>query len=115
MEPFALDDKFASITTTPMAVLLCTASSAICTPNSLSQYVALGLGAQAGNTQDFAVERYTIGGELDPDFGTDGTLTVDFFANSNSGQCMALQADGEILLGGAAWSGTMLALIRILA
>ena len=51
VEPFALDDKFASITTTPMAVLLCTASSAICTPNSLSQYVALGLGAQAGEAR----------------------------------------------------------------
>jgi hypothetical protein len=31
-----------------MAPLLYTASSAICTPNSLSQEVGLGLGAQAG-------------------------------------------------------------------
>ena len=34
-----------------MAALLYTASSAICTPNSLSQDVALGLGAQAGEAR----------------------------------------------------------------
>ena len=35
----------------PMAPLLYTASSAICTPNSLSQEVGLGLGAQAGEAR----------------------------------------------------------------
>jgi len=34
----------------PMAALMYTASSAICTPNSLSQEVGLGLGAQAGES-----------------------------------------------------------------
>ena len=34
-----------------MAALLYTASSAICTPNSLSQDVGLGLGAQAGEAR----------------------------------------------------------------
>jgi hypothetical protein len=34
-----------------MAALLYTASSSICTPNSLSQEVALGLGAQAGEAR----------------------------------------------------------------
>jgi SAM-dependent methyltransferase len=48
VEPFALDDKAANLTDNPMAPLLYTASSAICTPNSLSQEVGLGLGAQAG-------------------------------------------------------------------
>jgi 2-polyprenyl-3-methyl-5-hydroxy-6-metoxy-1,4-benzoquinol methylase len=48
VEPFAIDDKVANLTTNPMAALLYTASAAICTPNSLSQDVALGLGAQAG-------------------------------------------------------------------
>ena len=47
VEPFALDDKAAN----PMAALFYTASSAICTPNSLSRDVALGLGAQAGETR----------------------------------------------------------------
>ena len=48
VEPFALADRVANIRDNPMAPLLYTASSAICTPNSLSQEVGLGLGAQAG-------------------------------------------------------------------
>jgi hypothetical protein len=51
VEPFAIDDKVTNLTTNPMAALLYTASSAICTPNSLSQDVALGLGAQAGEAR----------------------------------------------------------------
>lgn len=48
VEPFALADRVANIRDNPMAPLLYTASSVICTPNSLSQDVGLGLGAQAG-------------------------------------------------------------------
>jgi SAM-dependent methyltransferase len=48
VEPFALDDHTANLTENPMAALLYHASSSICTPNSLSQDVGLGLGAQAG-------------------------------------------------------------------
>jgi 2-polyprenyl-3-methyl-5-hydroxy-6-metoxy-1,4-benzoquinol methylase len=51
VEPFALDDKQANLTENPMAAMFYTASSAICTPNSLSQEVALGLGAQAGEAR----------------------------------------------------------------
>ena len=48
VEPFALDGRADNIAGNPMAALLYTASSSICTPNSLSQEVGLGLGAQAG-------------------------------------------------------------------
>ena len=48
VEPFALDSRTQNIGENPMAALLYTASSVICTPNSLSQDVGLGLGAQAG-------------------------------------------------------------------
>ena len=51
VEPFALDDRAANIAGNPMAPLLYTASSTICTPNSLSQEVGLGLGAQAGEAK----------------------------------------------------------------
>jgi cyclopropane fatty-acyl-phospholipid synthase-like methyltransferase len=51
VEPFALDDKAANVTDNPMAALFYTASMAICTPNSLSQEVGLGLGAQAGEAR----------------------------------------------------------------
>jgi len=46
VEPFALDGRAANIAENPVAALL--ASSVVCTPNSLSQEVGLGLGAQAG-------------------------------------------------------------------
>ena len=48
VEPFALENRVQNLSENPMAALLYTASSAICTPNSLSQEVGLGLGAQAG-------------------------------------------------------------------
>jgi 2-polyprenyl-3-methyl-5-hydroxy-6-metoxy-1,4-benzoquinol methylase len=55
VEPFALDGRSANLTGNPMAALLYTASSVVCTPNSLSQEVGLGLGAQAGEAKLRAV------------------------------------------------------------
>jgi 2-polyprenyl-3-methyl-5-hydroxy-6-metoxy-1,4-benzoquinol methylase len=51
VEPFAVDGRAENIAGNPMAALLYTASCGICTPNSLSQEVALGLGAQAGEAR----------------------------------------------------------------
>ena len=51
VEPFAHDDKSTNMSTNPMSALFYTVSSAICTPNSLSQEVGLGLGAQAGEAR----------------------------------------------------------------
>lgn len=51
VEPFALDTRESNIAANPMAALLYTVSSSICTPNSLSQEVGLGLGAQAGESR----------------------------------------------------------------
>jgi hypothetical protein len=48
VEPIALDDRATNIAQNPLAALLYSASAAVCTPNSLSQEVGLGLGAQAG-------------------------------------------------------------------
>jgi len=51
VEPFALDTRADNLASNPMAALLYTSSSVVCTPNSLSQEVGLGLGAQAGEAQ----------------------------------------------------------------
>jgi SAM-dependent methyltransferase len=51
VEPMALDGRAVNIAENPLAALLYTASSTICTPNSLSQEVGLGLGAQAGEAR----------------------------------------------------------------
>jgi SAM-dependent methyltransferase len=55
VEPFALDGRSTNIADNPMAALLYTASTVVCTPNSLSQEVGLGLGAQAGEARLRAV------------------------------------------------------------
>lgn len=55
VEPMALDGRATNIAENPLAALLYTASSTICTPNSLSQDVGLGLGAQAGEARLRAV------------------------------------------------------------
>ena len=51
VEPFALDGRADNLAGNPMAAMLYTVSSAICTPNSLSQPIGLGLGAQAGEAR----------------------------------------------------------------
>ena len=51
VEPFALDSREVNQRDNPMAVLSYTASTAVCTPNSLSQEVGLALGAQAGEAR----------------------------------------------------------------
>jgi 2-polyprenyl-3-methyl-5-hydroxy-6-metoxy-1,4-benzoquinol methylase len=51
VEPMALDGRATNIAENPLAALLYAASSTVCTPNSLSQEVGLGLGAQAGEAR----------------------------------------------------------------
>ena len=51
VEPFAIDSRATNMAANPMATMFYTASSALCTPNSLSQEVGLGLGAQAGEAK----------------------------------------------------------------
>ncbi len=48
VEPFALPNRGENIAGNPAAALFYNASTFVCTPNSLSQNVGLGLGAQAG-------------------------------------------------------------------
>jgi 2-polyprenyl-3-methyl-5-hydroxy-6-metoxy-1,4-benzoquinol methylase len=48
VEPFALQERTTNMAENPMAAMMYTVSSVVCTPSSLSQEVGLGLGAQAG-------------------------------------------------------------------
>ena len=51
VEPMALDGRATNIAENPLAALLYNGSAALCIPNSLSQEVGLGLGAQAGEAR----------------------------------------------------------------
>jgi SAM-dependent methyltransferase len=51
VEPFAFDDHATNLVENPFAAMFYAASSGVCLPNSLSQEVGLGLGAQAGEAR----------------------------------------------------------------
>ena len=65
---------------------------------------------------DFGVARFDAAGALDGSFGTGGKLTVDFFASGDGAECVAVQPDGKIVVGGFArnGAGTGLGLARVL-
>jgi hypothetical protein len=67
-------------------------------------------------SSDLAVARFDAGGALDAGFGTGGKLTLDFFGSSDGGECVAVQPDGQLLVGGFARNGSNvgLALARVL-
>lgn len=53
-----------------------------------------------GNTQDFAVLRYTSNGSLDSSFGTYGKVITPIGSGYDYSSCGALQADGKIVVAG---------------
>jgi uncharacterized delta-60 repeat protein len=57
----------------------------------------------SGN-DDFAVARYNSNGTLDTSFGTGGKVTTDIGSGDDSGQAIALQPDGKILVGGTGFN-----------
>ena len=55
---------------------------------------------------DLAIARYDTDGDLDPSFGADGRLTVDFDAGFDSGHDIAVQHDGKVVAVGTAHDGS---------
>lgn len=56
-------------------------------------------------TGDFAAARFSADGVLDTSFGTDGLAVVDFDGGEDRAYGMAIQDDGNIVLGGFAFIG----------
>jgi uncharacterized delta-60 repeat protein len=65
----------------------------------------------------FAVFRFTEGGVLDAGFGSSGVYSVGFGASAGDANALAIQADGKIVVAGAAYFGDTekLVLVRITA
>jgi uncharacterized delta-60 repeat protein len=61
--------------------------------------VAGGTGGAHGN---FALARYKPNGHLDPIFGHDGRVTTNFTAKVDAARAVAIQANGKIVVAGAA-------------
>jgi len=64
------------------------------------------LGGNSNPAAFFALARYTSSGNVDPDFGSNGMVTADFFGINNQATAVALQGDGRILVGGFADTGS---------
>src|SRR6266511_1466289 len=69
-------------------------------------------GTSVADTEDFALARYNPDGSLDPTFGGDGTVTMDFWDGFERAQGVAVQGDGKIIAAG--WRFSEFALTRYL-
>jgi len=66
--------------------------------------VVAGLESQTGQ-MDFALARFTSGGNLDAGFGNGGMVTTDFSGNTDQATGVLLQNDGKIVAVGISQSG----------
>jgi uncharacterized delta-60 repeat protein len=66
----------------------------------------------SGGHTSFAVARYNIDGSLDASFGAGGEVSTSFGPTNNDAYSVTLQADGKIVVAGAADFATELALVR---
>jgi uncharacterized delta-60 repeat protein len=55
-----------------------------------------------GSGNDFALARYTISGTVDTTFGSGGTVITDFYGETDSINSIAIDANGNIVVGGYA-------------
>ena len=62
--------------------------------------VLAGTANMSGGGYEFALARFTPAGTLDSTFGTGGTVLYDLGDQTNHATCLAIQADGGILVGG---------------
>ena len=60
------------------------------------------VGSTSAGTQGFAVARYLPNGNLDTSFSSDGKVTTDFSADTDSAKAVAIQPDGKIVVAGYA-------------
>jgi uncharacterized delta-60 repeat protein len=69
--------------------------------------VVVGQAAALGANPDMAIVRYGATGlGVDPAFGTNGSLMLDFFGARDSAEAVVQQADGKLVVGGYARSGS---------
>ncbi len=64
--------------------------------------IAVGSVKNGSRLHDFAVARYHSNGDRDLTFGINGWIATDFFSGHDFAYAVALQADGKIVVAGAA-------------
>lgn len=68
--------------------------------------IAAGLARSSFSNVDFGLARYNSNGSLDPGFGSGGIITTDF-TPSDQVSALAIQSDGKVVAGGAAYDTQM--------
>jgi uncharacterized delta-60 repeat protein len=68
-----------------------------------------------GTNYDFAVVRYNTNGSLDNSFGTGGIVTTAIGIQDDKATCLAIQADGKIVVGGNSFQATVQAAVDFTA
>ena len=96
----SLDTTFGSggSVITPFGALQDVAHSVVAQPDG--KLVVGGYTNSSLSDQDFALARYNTDGSLDTSFGTGGLVTTSFGSGRDSGQSVALQSDGKIIVAG---------------
>jgi uncharacterized delta-60 repeat protein len=61
--------------------------------------------ASNGSNPDVAVVRYSSNGSLDPSFGSGGKVTVPIGGGGDTGDAVAIQPDGKIVVAGSTYNG----------
>ena len=69
--------------------------------------VAGGSAVSWGTNGDFALARYLANGQLDFSFGSGGKVLVDVREDMDLGAALAIEPDGDILLGGRSCAGSV--------
>lgn len=72
-------------------------------------------GNATASRRDFLVSRFSEDGRLDPEFGNDGFVLVDFNGDDDAARCLMVLQNDRILLGGYArnGAGSDLAMVRL--
>jgi len=68
--------------------------------------ILLGGYCSNGSTSDFCIARFNSNGTLDTSFGSIGKVIQPIGSSNDSGQSLAIQSDGKILLGGFCNNGS---------
>ena len=63
-------------------------------------------GTADDSDDDFLLLRYKADGTLDTTFGTGGIVTTDIVGGRDTGESVALQTDGKIVVAGSSWTGS---------
>ncbi len=74
--------------------------------DSQGRLVVAGTCENGGSGSDFALARYTVDGELDTNFGSNGVVSTDFASGNDYGNSLAIDSQGRLVVAGRCENGS---------